>query len=134
MFKRLSKVDSFKLVSGALASTIQIGDSNEISGFTRAIAIQRQREVYYSFEADFSLFNIFSYPLVSPPIDEPITIHTTNVNPVIKVGTLDVLAVSSSSFLHIGSTERVGLEARILHIRQIETIDEPSENIEEKED
>ena len=64
-----------------LASTIQIGDSNEISGLTRALAVQRQREIFYSFEGDFSLFKIFSYPLAPPPIYEPITIHTTNVNP-----------------------------------------------------
>ena len=48
MFKRISKVDSFKLVkSGLLASTIQIGDSNEINGLTRALAVQRQREVFF---------------------------------------------------------------------------------------
>jgi spore germination protein PE len=134
MFKRISKVDSFKLVTGLLASTIQIGDSNEISGLTRALAVQRQREIFYSFEGDFSLFKIFSYPLTPPPIYEPITIQTTNVNPIIKVGAIDVLAVSSASFLHIGSTERVQLETRVLHIRQIETVDEPKRNIEEKED
>ena len=78
MFKRISKVDSFKLVTGLLASTIQIGDSNEISGLTRALAVQRQREIFYSFEGDFSLFKIFSYPLPLPPINEPITIHTTS--------------------------------------------------------
>jgi spore germination protein PE len=134
MFKRISKVDSFKLVSGALGSTIQIGDSNEISGLTRALAVQRQREIFYSFEGDFSLFKIFSYPLTPPPIYEPITIHTTNVNPIIKVGPIDVIAVSSASFVHIGSTEHVQLETRVLHIRQIETVDKPKRSIEVKED
>ena len=61
-----------------LASTIQIGDSNEINGLARVLAVQRQREVFFSNEGDFSLFKIFSYPLPLPPIDEPLTIHTTH--------------------------------------------------------
>ena len=115
-FIQIGQIRSF------LPLLIQIGDSNEINGLTRALAVQRQREVFFSNEGDFSLFKIFSYPLPLPPINEPITIHTTHLNPIIKVGSIDVLAVSSASFLHIGSTEHIQMETRILHIRQIETV------------
>ena len=48
MLNEFRKSITFKLVkSGLLASTIQIGDSNEISGLTRALAVQRQREVFF---------------------------------------------------------------------------------------
>ena len=104
---------------------IQIGDSNEINGLTRALAVQRQREYFLFNEGDFSLFKIFSYPLPFPPIDEPITIQTTSPKSIIKVGSIDVLALSPASILHIGSTEHIQSETRILHIRQIETVDEP---------
>ena len=90
------------------------------------LLLSKGKGKYFLFnEGDFSLFKIFSYPLAPPPIYEPITIHTTSRKPIIKVGSIDVIAVSSSAFLHIGSTEHVQLETRVLHIRQIETVDEP---------
>lgn len=121
MFRRISKVDSIRVRSVIFASAIQIGDSNTINGLTRALAVQRQREIFYGNEGDFSFFKIFSYPLPLPPIYEPITVHTTSTNPVIKVDCIDVIAISSTSFLHVGSSEKVQMESRVLHIRQIES-------------
>nr|WP_295971199.1 spore germination protein GerPE [uncultured Bacillus sp.] len=121
MLKRTSKVDALSVVSTGLASVIQIGDSHIINSLARAIAVQRQRELFYSNEADFGLFNIFSYSLPIPPINEPITFHTVTENPFIKVGSIDVIAVSAASILHIGSSGQVQNEARTLHIRQLES-------------
>ena len=81
MLTRISKVGNIKVKSVIFASTLQIGDSNEINGLARVLAVQRQREVFFSNEGDFSLFKIFSYPLPLPPINEPLTIHTTSLNP-----------------------------------------------------
>ena len=92
MLTRTSKVDSLRSNQSFLPLLIQIGDSNEINGLTRALAVQRQREVFFGNEGDFSLFKIFSYPLPLPPINEPLTIHTTSPNPIIKVGSIDVTA------------------------------------------
>jgi len=124
MLTRISKVDSIHVISCLFASAIQIGDSDSINGLTRAIALQRQREIFYGQEGDFSLFKIFTYQFPPSPIDEPLTVHRTSTNPVIKVGSIDVTAISSTSFLHIGSTEKVQMESRVLHIRQLETINE----------
>jgi spore germination protein PE len=126
-------VDSIHVISVLFASVIQIGDSNSINGLTRALAVQRQREIFYGKEGDFSLFKIFSYQFPPSPIYEPLTVHRTSTNPVIKVGSIDVTAFSSTSFLHIGSTEKVEMESRILHIRQIETINESKDTTSEVE-
>lgn len=121
MLKRVSKVDSLHIDSAILASVIQIGDSSLINSFSRAIAIHRQKELFFTFEGDFRLYGIFSYSLPLPPIEESITIQSTSVNPIIKVGSIDVTAMSSSPVLHIGSSEHIQAESRIMHIRQIET-------------
>lgn len=128
MFRRISKVDVINLTSVAFASKIQIGDSESISGNTRAIAVQRQREIFYGNEGDFRLFKIFSTFLPLPPINESITMHTRSTNPVIKVGRIDATAFSTSAFLHVGSTEHIQMETRVLHIRQIETVNEPKDS------
>jgi len=125
MLTRISRVGNIKVKSVIFASTLQIGDSNEINGLARVLAVQRQREVFFSNEGDFSLFKIFSYPLSLPPINEPLTIHITSPNPIIKVGSIDVTALSTSAFMHIGNTEHIRMESRVLHIRQLETVDEP---------
>ena len=108
-----------------LASTLQIGDSNEINGLARVLAVQRQREVFFSIEGDFSLFKIFSYPLSPPPIYEPLTIHTTSPNPIIKVGLNDVTCAQYLSIYAYWKYRTYSIETRVLHIRQIETVDEP---------
>lgn len=123
MLTRVSKVDNIEVKSVIFGSHIQIGDSNELNGLARVLAVQRQREVFFGNEGDFSLFKIYSYPLPLPPINEPLTIHTTSPNPIIKVGSIDVTALSTSAFMHIGNTNHITMESRILHIRQIENVD-----------
>ena len=134
MLTRVSKVDNVKVKSIIFGSYIQIGDSNEMNGLARILAVQRQREIFYSNEGDFSLFKIYSYPLPLPPINEPLTIHTTSPNPIIKVGSIDVTALSTSAFMHIGNTKHITMETRVLHIRQIETVDEPINFTREEEE
>jgi spore germination protein PE len=120
MIKRTSKVDSIKLDSAGIASVFHIGDSTGINSFTRTIAVQREKELFYSNEGNFDAYEIFSLSLPLPPIDEPITIHTTSLNSFIKVGSIDILAISAASVLHIGSSEHIQMETRTLQIRQLE--------------
>jgi spore germination protein PE len=120
MLKRTSKVDSLKVDTVAISSVIQIGDSNVINSFSRAIAVQREKELFYSNEGNFNAYEIFSLSLPLPPIDEHITIHTTSLNSVIKVGTIDIIGIASAAILHIGSSEHIQAEARTLQIRHLE--------------
>jgi spore germination protein PE len=132
MLKRISKVDSLHVDSAILSAVIQIGDSSHINSFSRAIAVQRQKELFFTFEGDFRLYPIFSYSLPLPPIDEPFTMQATSLNPMIKVGSIDVRAMSAAPVLHIGSSEHVQAEARIMHIRQFETAPEDKNNRKER--
>ncbi len=134
MLKRTSKVDSLNLDSAGIASVIHIGDSKEINSFTRTIAVQREKELFFSNEGNFNVYEIFSYSLPIPPIDEPITIQSTSLNSFIKVGSIDVLAISAASILHIGSSDYIQSEARTLQIRQLEPREKSNRNDALKED
>lgn len=132
MLRRTSKVNSLKVRIAGLNSVIQIGDSSRINGFARVIAIQRQKELFFSNEASFDSYPFFSYPLPLPAIYEPIAICSTALKPLIKVGNIDIIAISSGSVVHIGSTEHFQAESRAMHIRQLESNNDKS-GLKEKE-
>jgi spore germination protein PE len=128
MLKRTSKVDFLKVNSGALSSVIQIGDSSVINCLTNAIAVQRQRELFFGNEGNFAAYDIFNISLLPSPIEEQINIRSTSLNPLIKVGSIRLIAISSASVLHIGSTEHVQGESRIKHIRHLEYAENTGSN------
>ncbi|MEH6992721.1 spore germination protein GerPE [Neobacillus drentensis] len=119
MFQRSSVVNAIKVNSGSFSSTIQLGDSRIINGFSRALAVQREAETFYVKEGNFSNYPIFSEPIPLSPITEKISLSTHNTHPVIKVNNISILAMSSSAILHIGNSENVSMEARIKHIRHL---------------
>ena len=125
MFQRSSVVNAIKVNSGTFSSTIQLGDSRIINGFSRALAIQREAEWFNSKEGNFSSYPVFAEPITFMPITETITITTHNPYPIIKVNNIAILAMSSSAILHVGNSENVSMEARIKHIRQLhQNVDE----------
>lgn len=119
MLQRSSVVNAIKVTSASFSSTIQLGDSHIINGFSRALAVQREADVFYGNEGNFSNFPIFSEPIPLLPITEKMSLSTHNTLPVIKVNTISILAMSSSAILHVGNSENVSMEARIKHIRQL---------------
>jgi spore germination protein PE len=119
MLQRSSVVNAIKVNSASFASTIQLGDSHIINGFSRALAVQREAEVFYGNEGNFLTYPVFSEPIPLLPITEKMTISTHNTLPVIKVNTISILAMSSSAILHVGNSENISLEARVKHIRQL---------------
>jgi len=119
MLTRISSVDNLKVKQVAFDSIIQLGDSCILNGFSRAIAVQREAEIFFGDEGNFPSYRIFKKPLPLPPITESITFLRRNINPIIKVNNIDVTAVSSSSILHVGNSRNVSMEARIKHIRQL---------------
>jgi spore germination protein PE len=125
MLQRSSVVDAINLTSASFSSTIQLGDSRIINGFSRALAVQREAEWFNSKEGNFSSYSVFSEPIPFMPITETITITTHNPYPIIKVNNIAILAMSSSAILHVGNSENVSMEARIKHIRQLhQNVDE----------
>jgi spore germination protein PE len=120
MLKRTSYVDSLKVDSLQFSSIIQLGDSSYIQGGNRALAVQREEEIFFGQEGDFNQHPVFSQPLPFAPFTERFameTIHEPTAR--IKVGNIDILGVSSSSLVHIGSSKCVQMEARVKHIRHL---------------
>lgn len=119
MMQRSSYVDHINVKSIFFSSTLQLGDSCIINGFSRALAVQREVEIFYGNEGDFSAYSTFSEPIPLPLITENISFRSHHLNPMIKVNKLNVKGVSSASILHVGNSNHVSMEARIKHIRQL---------------
>lgn len=118
MLQRISNVDKLKVMILSYSSIIQLGDSCITNGYSRALAVQREAEVFYGNEGNFPSYSVFTKPIPLPPINEQITTFTHNLKPVIKVHDIDIIGISSSSILHVGNTRNVSMEVRIKHIRQ----------------
>jgi spore germination protein PE len=119
MLQRTSVVNAIKVNSASFASTIQLGDSRIINGFSRALAVQREADVFFGKEGNFLKYPIFSEPIPLLPITEELSLSTHNTLPIIKVNTISIIAMSSSAILHVGNSENVSMEARVKHIRQL---------------
>lgn len=119
MLQRTSVVNSIKVNSASFASTIQLGDSGMVNGFSRALAVQREADLFFGKEGNFSKYPIYSEPIPLLPITEELSLSTHNPLPLIKVNNISILAMSSAAILHVGNSENVSLEARVKHIRQL---------------
>ncbi|MFP7295741.1 spore germination protein GerPE [Neobacillus niacini] len=119
MLQRSSIVNSVKVNSASFASLVQLGDSRIINGFSRALAVQREADVFNAKEGNFSKYSVFTEPIPLVPISETLSISSHHILPVIKVNNISILAMSSSAILHVGNSENVSMEARVKHIRQL---------------
>lgn len=119
MLQRSSVVNNIKVNSAIFSSSIQLGDSRIINGYSRALAVQREADVFFINEGNFSNYRTFSEPIPLLPITEKLSLITHNSLPLIKVNTLSIIAMSSSAILHVGNSENVSLEVRVKHIRQL---------------
>ena len=128
MLQRTSVVDHLRLNIASFSSTIEFGDISYYQAFSRALAVQREKKIFFGGEGSFEQYPIFSEPIPIPPITENINIMYHQVKPVIKVKNIDITAVSASSLLQVGSTRNIYAETRIKHIRQIENHSEDLKN------
>ncbi|MEH7333702.1 spore germination protein GerPE [Neobacillus drentensis] len=119
MFERTSCVDRINVEIFSFASIFQLGDSCIVNGLSRALAVQREAEIFYGDEGALSPYRVFSEPIPFQPITEAVTFYTHNQSPKIKVNTIDIIGVSSSSLLHVGNSNHISMEARVKHIRQL---------------
>jgi spore germination protein PE len=119
MLQRTSAIHLINVDIASFATTIQLGDSCVIDGFSRALAVQREAEIFYGNEGNFSSYPVFSEPIPLPPIDENLTYFVHQLNPVIKVNNIGIIGISSSSVLHVGNSRNVSMEVRVKHIRQL---------------
>ncbi|MFL6563151.1 MAG: spore germination protein GerPE [Bacillus sp. (in: firmicutes)] len=133
MLQRTSCVDTINVKTISFASTIQLGDSCIINALSRALAVQREAELYYGNEGNISTYSVFSEPIPFQPINESFSFIRYNPNPLIKVNKIDIIGISSSSLLHVGSSRNVSMEARVKHIRHLLPIARKEEQGEDQE-
>lgn len=116
--KRLSVVQLFNSKTFLLSSVLQIGDSREINTRSNVLAVQRQYELFYESEGEVT-FPVFTKPI--PTLDIPVSVQTYRLHesPVISVHSIYLIAASTASIVHIGSTSTIKGETRIKHIRQL---------------
>lgn len=119
MLTRTSCVNRINIHIVSFASIAQIGDSCIVNGLNKALAVQREIEIEYGNEGNFSAYPVFYEPIPFQPINEPFTFSRHNPNPLIKVDNIDIIGISSSSLLHVGNSGKVYMEARVKHIRQL---------------
>jgi spore germination protein PE len=119
MLPRTACVDRIKVDSVSFSSVFQIGDSEQIQAFSRALAVQREAEIFFGNEGSFSAYPIFSEPIPFSTVNESISFSTQNVNPMLKVRNIEIMGASSSSVVHLGNSRHISMEARVKHIRQL---------------
>lgn len=118
MLQRISCVDNIGIKIVAFSSTLQLGDSKIINGFSRALAVQREAESDFGYEGSFN-YPVFSETIPLPPLSEKLSYHFHHLNPVIKVKNIHAIGVSAASLVHIGSSRNISMEVRVKHIRQL---------------
>lgn len=126
MFKRTSNVKNINVTNVSFSSVFEIGDSCHITPRSKVFAVQREYELFYSDEGNLKTYPIFTMPLPKPMSDESVNFMKYNESFAINVNNIDIIAVSGSGVLHIGSTKTIDSESRTKHIRQL--LDESGTN------
>ncbi|WP_280618227.1 spore germination protein GerPE [Heyndrickxia oleronia] len=130
MAQRNSFVDDVRINDIFYASNVHIGDSTFLNAYNRVFAVQREKQIYYGYEADYENFANFKEPIPIPPISETLRFNRYNANPNIHVSHVRIIGLSTSAIFHIGSTKKVYLESRVHHTRQLEERSrKPSESV-----
>ncbi len=119
MLKRISKVEKIDIQALSFSSHLLIGDSTIINAKSDTFAVKRDKELFFGNEGDDINYGIFSIPLELPPIDEQIYYRKQHLCGSILVNRINILGVSSSSIIQVGSNEHIYLEDRRKEIRQI---------------
>ncbi len=121
MWNRYSFVQNIKIKKVLFSSVVEIGDTNELKAHSNILAVQRFKELYYVNEGNFNYYPTFREPIPVPALPfSPPTIKKYNECPNICVDNVNILGISSSGLMQIGSTNDINLESRIVHIRQLE--------------
>ncbi|MDQ0214786.1 spore germination protein PE [Oikeobacillus pervagus] len=115
---RYSIVHHLNMDAISYGSILQVGDTKEILSKANALAIQREEELFYSQEAPFDRFAIFSYSFPHKEIRNEVEFEKIHIDPTIQVNSLNVTAISASSVVQVGSLENGQFEARVKHIRR----------------
>ncbi|MCY9374276.1 spore germination protein GerPE [Bacillus sp. T17B1] len=123
MFKRISRIRLLNINSLGIASVFQVGDTNEIDMSVKVFSVQRSLSTFYHNEGSFNRkeYQIFQQQAVKPLPETGVQSAFCHEVPVIHVRNIKIQGVSSSSVFHAGSASAIRGDARIKHIRQIQS-------------
>ncbi|KGP90771.1 spore gernimation protein PE [Pontibacillus chungwhensis BH030062] len=124
MYKRTSCVNQVKINSLTLSSIFEIGDAEEATPRSRALAVQKEGALFSDRDFPFSDFPIYSAEL--PGFDRQLMIDQTRVpcDPYIHVDSVHIEGVSSASVFQIGNLDHIESEVRIKHFRILKEKDD----------
>ncbi|EXX85775.1 spore gernimation protein [Paenibacillus darwinianus] len=115
---RLSLVGTVKIRTILFSAIFQAGDNLVIAPSSSVFAVQREVPTYLGNEGNFN-DPLFTAPIPRPIQDEQVQVSIRNVKPLIQVGSLDIIGVSTASVVQIGSNRLIQAESRMKHIRQL---------------
>ena len=119
MNPRISNVGSIHVTVVGNPAVFEIGDSQQLNPCSYAIAVQRQQAIFREAEFNFRDYPLFSRRLLRPVVHEDIRIRTINDSPEIRVDKIKIFSVSSSSIIHLGSSQTLITDSRIKNIRHV---------------
>lgn len=117
--KRTTVVGCIKVISVELSSIMIAGDACMLHPVANVFAVQREVANFLGNEGNLSAFPIFSSAIPIPDVDEQLELSIQNENDTIQVGVMNILGVSASSILQLGSNQQIDAVSRIKHIRQL---------------
>ncbi|ARK30063.1 spore germination protein GerPE [Halalkalibacter krulwichiae] len=119
MLKRISVVKLIDVQVVTFSSVLEIGDAEEITPRHKALAVQREKELFYGREGNFNQYPLFSREIPKPQMDGSLIITRRNESHFINVNHIDITSISAGSIAQIGSNRLIDAEARVKHIRQL---------------
>jgi spore germination protein PE len=119
MLRHVSIVNQINVISMGIDGVLQIGDSNMIASRNRDILVQREESLYLAQEGSFEKYVMFTDTEITIPTRQTsVRMHVVNTNPFVRVDRVEIISLLSSGIIHIGSTDYVFNNSRILQIRQ----------------
>ncbi|NGP44516.1 spore germination protein GerPE [Bacillaceae bacterium SIJ1] len=118
MNTRTSLVQNIQIVTVSSSSVTQIGDSYRIQANSQTIAVQREEEIFFGNEGDFT-DSFFTKPFPYPQPETNVQLRRIQASPYLSVQRIRFIGVAASSVVHIGSTHHVRMESRVKHIRDL---------------
>jgi spore germination protein PE len=97
---------------------VQLGDVNETSQRSKALAIQRAIANYEEDEFHFASYELYYLPKKTLQPCVPVNFQSCSPLPNINIGFVRAVGVSASSILRVGCGGPLRAESRIKHIRQ----------------
>lgn len=118
MFRHIPVINQLNIISTAIGSVVQIGDSNMLQARSRAILVQREQPFYLGIEGQFEGYNIFRDTEITIPTRQTsVRMHVTNVNPFISVDFVRLGSLEYTGIFHVGPIDYVFNNSRVLQIR-----------------